>query len=64
MKTDGVNSPHQHDDGRALGLARLRRELAEHARSGAPETPFSLAIREQLAAEDALDDRSTGSSAA
>lgn len=64
MKTHVVKSPHGHHDARALVLARLRRELEEHERSGAPDTPFSLAIREQLAAEDAADGRSSGSSAA
>ena len=64
MKKQGVKIPQHHDDPRALALARLRRELDRHERSGAPETPFVAAIREQLAAEDAVDDRSSGSSAA
>jgi hypothetical protein len=51
------------ESGREMALVRLRRELAHHDGSGAPETPFSAAIREQLAQEDSAA-RLSGASAA
>ena len=52
------------ETGLETALARLRRELAEHDRSGAPETPFSAGIRQVLEGEDARGEQSAGGSAA
>jgi hypothetical protein len=58
-----VNDRHHFANGRELALERLRRDLAEHDRSGRRETPFSAAIREQLAQEQSLEELSSGSAA-
>jgi hypothetical protein len=42
---------------------RLRAELAEHDRSGEPETPFSAGIREILGERDAHREQSADSAA-
>ena len=49
-----MNDDRHLESGREIALDCLRRELAHHDGSGAPETPFSAAIREQLAQEDSL----------
>jgi hypothetical protein len=58
-----VNDRHHRVSGRELALERLRRDLAEHDRSGRPETPFSAALREQLGQEQSLGELSSGSAA-
>ena len=58
-----MNDRRQLESGRSIALERLRRELAEHDRSGARETPFSTAIREQLAQEESLDGSASSAAA-
>lgn len=58
-----MNEGRRGDGGRAIALERLRRELEEHERSGARETPFSAGIREVLADEEARGERAGGSAA-
>jgi hypothetical protein len=58
-----VDHLRQLESGRRIALERLRRELAEHDRSDARETPFSIAIREQLAQEESVDGSASGSAA-
>ena len=58
-----MNDRRHLDSGRRIALERLRRELLEHDHSGARESPFSAAIREQLAREESLDGSASGSAA-
>lgn len=58
-----MNDRRQLESGRSIALERLRRELAEHDRSGARESPFSTAIREQLAQEESLDGSASSAAA-
>lgn len=51
-----MSNLHDNVDHTFEAVARLRRLLAEHDRSGAPETPFSLGIRDALAELDAYED--------
>jgi hypothetical protein len=59
-----VSHRDRRDTGLETALARLRRELAAHDESGAPETPFSAGIRQVLEDEDARREHSAGGSAA
>jgi hypothetical protein len=52
------------DSGREAALARLRRELDDHARSGSPDSPFFAGIREIVGREDLLDERGSSSGSA
>ena len=50
-------------DGMHEAYERLRDELAEHERSGEPETPFSAGIRQILSERDGAAEQSADSAA-
>lgn len=58
-----MNDRRENVDHTLEAVARLRRLVAEHDRSGAADTPFVLGIREALAERDAYESAGESSAA-